>query len=71
MVFYGRNNSTGTGGISDMIKYPLNGKVNSENGNRAGRGTVRDVTPLPICGPYCRGPKLAPKNLNKGKVKQK
>lgn len=45
-----RSSSANKSGVSDMIKYPLKGKVNSEtdaNGNtaNAGRGTVINNTP--------------------------
>ena len=35
-----RSNNLRTGGVKDMITYPLRGKINSERGAKAGRGTV-------------------------------
>jgi len=35
-----RSGNLDTGGLKDMMTYPLSGKTNSEDGNKAGRGTV-------------------------------
>ena len=39
-----RNETVNTSGLKDMIRYPLRGKINSENGIHAGKGTVQLIS---------------------------
>lgn len=39
-----RTNSFNKTDVKDIIRYPLGGKVNSENGTNAGKGTVINKT---------------------------
>ena len=41
-----RSSNLNIGGLKDMVTYPLKGKINSEGGNKAGRGTVRYLNSL-------------------------
>ena len=42
----GRLSNLNIGGLKDMVTFPLKGKINSEGGNEAGRGTVRYLNSL-------------------------
>jgi hypothetical protein len=60
-----RNNTINTSDLKDMLSYPLRGKVNSENGNKAGKGTVQYFLPFRDYDPQC------PSLSSKGKVKKR
>jgi hypothetical protein len=40
-----RTNSISRKEVNQILKYPMRNKVNSENSNPAGKGTLKDVTP--------------------------
>lgn len=73
----GRANNPAGSDIRDMITFPLKGSINSERGREAGRGTVRNATPI-VSGNYDYLPggmqrtAVSPSILfsNKGKVRR-
>jgi hypothetical protein len=56
--------------VSDIIKYPLRSKANSEGDIYVGKERVLDITQVPIITEYSQSTHRIshPKNLKKGKV---